>query len=990
MIRKKLIKSLSLALATMLAIMTVACGAKEKESPVDAQGTEISSGDEEDKLSDSLAKSIGSSDDAGKVETVYVNADASGAANDIIVSEWLKNSGASAKLSDKTELKDIVNVKGDETFKDNGDGTLTWEAKGSDIYYQGVTDKKLPVNMKITYALDGKEVKPEELAGKSGKVTIRFEYENTDKQTVDVDGKEIDVFTPFVMMSGMILDGDKFSNVDISNGKVISDGGNYIVVGVAVPGLKDSLDIAEDKWDELDDEDLEKKLSNSFEITADTTDFELGMTMTMASSDVLSDFGMSDLSGSDKIDDLKDNMDKLNDGSDKLVDGSKELKNGTGELKDGVSDLYDGTKEFKDGTSELKDGTGKLSDGTKDFYDGIVKYTDGAHELRNGAAALEDGVKAAKDGTSALRKGMEDADLVNNAKALAQGTEAINGGVKQMAQMAASLSSLMTASTQLTAVKNAYLATQSYLLGSGDPTQAAIACKTLGVDKNTLDAIIAVGKPALSEVNPGAVTAVTYDAAMVMTAGGGELVQNGGDENGGSTGGNSGESSTSGNNGENAGGGNASEGGDGTGAGGNAGGNGENPGENSGSGNNGENAGGNGTGAGSGNNGGASGNGNANAGDSGIGAGSGNNGGTAGSSNASANAGDTGTGAGSENNGGASGSGNASTNTGGDGNGTGGKTGINVAGNSVNESGSKAQSGNIQIDAAKPANNESTTTFSASDLGTGAIDPALLGTSLMVNINGKQYYTQEEVDALVNAAIEQTKSATKTEVMNQAKQQTTLIATYSAYLAQTKAVLTFIKQAHLDTLTKLDPSVLQKLSQLDALVAGADKVANGNAQLAAGIEKLYGGTVKLDDGIGQLKDGSSKLREGADTLTDNNATIVDGAFKLYDGACKLDEGVGKLDDGAGELNDGVGKLYDGTGELDDGVQKLVDGVVKFDKEGIKKIYEAFDGDLSDFSDRLSAIEKAGENYSTFGGASDDIDSSVKFIIKTDGIKSDNT
>lgn len=988
MIRKKLIKSLSLALATMLAIMTVACGAK-KDSVSDAANAGVSTTAEEDKLSDSLTKSIGSSDDAGKVETVYVSADASGAANDIIVSEWLKNAGATAELADKTELKDIVNVKGDETFKDNGDGTLTWEAKGSDIYYQGVTDKKLPVNMKITYSLDGKEIKPEELAGKSGKVTIRFEYENTDKQTVDVDGKEVEVFTPFVMMSGMILDGDKFSNVDISNGKVISDGGNYIVMGVAVPGLKDSLDISEDKWDELDDEDLEKKLSNSFEITADTTDFELGMTMTMASSDVLSDFGMSDLSNSDKIDDLKDDMNKLNDGSNDLVDGSKELKKGTGELRDGVSDLYDGTKEFKDGTKELKDGTGKLSDGTKDFYDGIVKYTDGAHELRNGAAALEDGVKAAKDGTSALRKGMEDADLVNNAKALAQGTEAINGGVKQMAQMAASLSSLMTASTQLTAVKNAYLATQSYLLGSGDPTQAAIACKTLGVDKNTLDAIIAVGKPALSEVNPGAVTAVTYDAAMVMTAGGGELVQNGGDENGGSTGGNSGESSTSGNNGENAGGGNASEGGDGTGAGGNAGGNGENPGENSGSGNNGENAGGNGTGAESGNNGGASGNGNANAGDSGIGAGSGNNGGTAGSSNASANAGDTGTGAGSENNGGASGSGNASTNTGGDGNGTGGKTGINVAGNSVNESGSKAQSGNIQIDAAKPANNESTTTFSASDLGTGVTDPALLGTSLMVNINGKQYYTQEEVDAKVKTAVQKAIEQTKAEVMKQANEQTTLIATYSAYLAQTKAVLTFIKQAHLDALTNLDSATLQKISQLDALVAGADKVANGNAQLAAGIEKLYGGTVKLDDGMGQLKDGSSKLREGADTLTDNNATIVDGAFKLYDGACKLDEGAGKLDDGAGELYDGVGKLYDGTGELDDGVQELVDGVIKFDKEGIKKIYEAFDGDLSDFSDRLSAIEKAGENYSTFGGASDDTDSSVKFIIKTDGIKSEN-
>ena len=225
--------------------------------------------------------------------------------------------------------------------------------------------------------------------------------------------------------------------------------------------------------------------------------------------------------------------------------------------------------------------------------------------------------------------------------------------------------------------------------------------------------------------------------------------------------------------------------------------------------------------------------------------------------------------------------------------------------------------------------------------------------------------------------------------MQQASQQTTMIAAYSGYLAQTKAVLTFIKQAHLDNLINLDPATLQKISQLDALVAGADQLANGNAQLAAGIEKIYGGTVQLDQGLGKLKDGSTELRKGADKLTDNNKAIVDGAFKLYDGASKLNEGAGKLDDGAGELYEGVGKLYDGTGKLDDGVQELVDGVVKFDKEGIKKIYEAFDGDLSDFSDRLSAIEKAGENYSTFGGASDDTDSSVKFIIKTDGIKSDN-
>ena len=327
MIRKNLIKSLSVVMATMLAVMTVACGQNTTDTQAQAAVTETA---EESALEESMVKNsvvAGTESDAGKVETVYVTADANGAVNDVIVSEWLKNASASAELKDTTELKDIVNVKGPETFKDNGNGSLTWDAEGSDIYYQGTTDKQLPVAMKITYTLDGKEISPEELAGKSGRVTIRFEYENNAKQTVNVDGKDIEVYTPFAMVSGMMLDSDKFTNVEISNGKVISDGGNYVVMGVALPGLKESLDISDEKWDELEDaDDIKEKLSNSFEITADTTDFELGMTITMASSDILSDFGLTDITGSDKIEDLKSDMSELNDGSNQLVDGAKALK----------------------------------------------------------------------------------------------------------------------------------------------------------------------------------------------------------------------------------------------------------------------------------------------------------------------------------------------------------------------------------------------------------------------------------------------------------------------------------------------------------------------------------------------------------------------------------------------------------------------------------------------------------------------------------------
>ena len=244
MIRKNLMKTLTVVMAAMLAVMTVACGAsttKDTTTAIETQAPEDKA--LENTIVDMATRAGGATTDAGKVETVYVTANANGEVGDVIVSEWLKNADASKEIKDSTQLKDIVNVKGSETFTESPDGTVVWDAEGADIYYQGTTEKELPVNMKITYTLNGKEISPEELAGKSGKVTIRFDYENKDKKTVNVDGKDIEVYTPFAMVSGMMLDSDKFANVEVSNGKVISDGGKIVVMGVAVPGLKESLDI---------------------------------------------------------------------------------------------------------------------------------------------------------------------------------------------------------------------------------------------------------------------------------------------------------------------------------------------------------------------------------------------------------------------------------------------------------------------------------------------------------------------------------------------------------------------------------------------------------------------------------------------------------------------------------------------------------------------------------------------------------------------------
>mgnify|MGYP000718796653 CR=1 FL=1 len=257
-----------------------------------------------------------------KNETVYVIADASGAAKKIIVSDWLKGVDTKGKLKDVSNLKDVKNVKGDETYTVNEDNAYEWAANGDDIYYQGTGTTELPVKLKLSYKLNGKTVSADEIAGKSGKVTIRIDYENTQKEKVKINGKTKEVNVPFLMLSGMILDDDKFKNVEVSNGKAINDGTRTIVAGFALPGMQDSLDIDKD----------EMEIPDYVEITADTTDFELSTTMTVAMNDIFNDVDFSKVD--DKVDELKDSLDELEDAAEQLVDGSSQLYDGIGTLLD--------------------------------------------------------------------------------------------------------------------------------------------------------------------------------------------------------------------------------------------------------------------------------------------------------------------------------------------------------------------------------------------------------------------------------------------------------------------------------------------------------------------------------------------------------------------------------------------------------------------------------------------------------------------------------
>lgn len=468
------------AAVTALAVsvsMTGYYAGKEKE-PGDAKLVQAASAEQEKTLKRAVYAAAGISPEetseggeskeasgAEKEETVYGFLHADGSVDHLLVSNWLKNFQKEDSLTVGSELTDVTNVNGKESFSEQ-DGKITWDAQGKDIYYQGNTQKELPVSMKVTYYLDDKEVKPEDLKGKSGKVRIRYEYENLTEQTVTVDGKNEKVCTPFAVITGMILPTDTFSNIKTEHAEIISDGSSQIVVGCAFPGLQKSLGISEEDLKEISEDFA---IPEYFEVTADAEDFSMGMTLTMVTSQLFADNKEEIEDALDHLDDLGDDMEELQDGSTKLVDGTKELYDGTVDLNDGAKklndgagDLKDGSKELRDGAKKLDDGAGELKSGTKELTDGTADLKSGASELKNGATDLKNGTKELKDGLDTLKeksgdltKGIDSlttgvteytagvASLKNGADALLAGYEGDNGaaaGAKALAEGAKKLS----------------------------------------------------------------------------------------------------------------------------------------------------------------------------------------------------------------------------------------------------------------------------------------------------------------------------------------------------------------------------------------------------------------------------------------------------------------------------------------------------------------------------------------------------------------------
>ena len=375
----------------------------------EADSTTGSSKDADD-IADKLMDSVSLKDnDADKDESVYLISDANGNVNKTIVVDHLKNKDKKDTLEDASNLSDIENVKGKEKFTQSGDklkgnesytpggdNTKVWDAAGKDIYYQGTATEEQPVTQKVTYYLDGKEISPEDLAGKSGKVKIRFDYTNTTSYTETVNGEKQTVSVPFAAITGLVL-GDGFENIEVTNGKAEVSDSSSVVLGYALPGLKNSLGI-KDK-----DLDGDVNIPEYMEMTADVKNFSMpaAMTFVVNASDYVSTDGIDTSDLDDMINDLKDASTQLQDGSktlaegtDTLADGLSTLQSKLGTFASGVGTLQSGLKTYTDGVSTLSGGLNKLNSNVPTLSNGITTLNSSAKSLNDGVALLNATVSA--------------------------------------------------------------------------------------------------------------------------------------------------------------------------------------------------------------------------------------------------------------------------------------------------------------------------------------------------------------------------------------------------------------------------------------------------------------------------------------------------------------------------------------------------------------------------------------------------------------------
>ena len=394
-----------------------------------------------------------------KDETVYVFVNPDGSVKNTVVSDWLQNVDQSSTLQDVSNLSGITNTEGNQAYTTNSDGTISWAADGSDIYYQGSSNEQAPITMKVTYTLDGQTVTPDEIAGKSGKVTIRFDYTNNSYTDEVVNGATQRVYTPFVVITGLVLDNENFSNVQVTNGKTVNDGDRTIITGYAMPGMQHNLGLDKDTVD----------IPEYIEVTADASDFKMNSTGTIVTNEFFNDMD------TDKLDanEIEDGINQLESGMSQLLSGSSSLTDGLNQLASGASAVDSGAQTLNSGASQLSSGTSQLQSSTSIMSDSTAKLAAAAAQVNGGLDQLTNGTSTStglKDAVTSIGNASTSGTLLN-------GTAQISGGISQV------IGTNGGSATASTGLWQAYYASEGIAAGT-DPTSATSAyAAAAGIDQ---------------------------------------------------------------------------------------------------------------------------------------------------------------------------------------------------------------------------------------------------------------------------------------------------------------------------------------------------------------------------------------------------------------------------------------------------------------------------------------------------------------------------
>ena len=358
-----------------------------------------------------------------KSETVYAVMNGDGSIKSTTVSEHLYSASGLANVTDKTTLTDIQNTESDAEFTQNGE-ELVWNTNDTDVYYKGNTDKALPIDVKVTYALDGQEAALEDIIGKSGHLTVTVNLKNNETDTVNVNGKDRTIVTPLITAVGVILGGDA-SNVTAEHGMIESAAKSSVAAFVTLPGVKDSLSgLLPDEVNSIED-----YLQDTVTVEADVEDFTCPQVMVACATSTAA-LGTSNVFDLSSINDLTDGINQLNDAMSQLMDGASQLVDGTSQLANGVLALLDGANTLNNGAAALDDGLGQLTNGLDTLSANNAALNAGAQQVADGVLAsanktLKEGGLIDEDMTWSNYEAVIDNILTMNEKTLAAGRRKI-------------------------------------------------------------------------------------------------------------------------------------------------------------------------------------------------------------------------------------------------------------------------------------------------------------------------------------------------------------------------------------------------------------------------------------------------------------------------------------------------------------------------------------------------------------------------------------